>query len=184
MIQLKNNPVVNKYAMALFNIAFDSGITIEVLTGMLKIRTAMEENPSFMGFILNPEIDDKRKEEIINKVLGGTDKNGLVMDFFRMTAKKGRLELFSEMAGAYHELVKSSEGEVNIMVHTPFELTEAQKKNISQRVKTVKGLGKVSISQQIRKDLIGGVRLEIMGKIYDGSIAGSLSKIENRLKGE
>jgi len=181
---LKNNPVINKYAMALFNVAFDRDVADDVLKGMAVIRRAFDTVPVFTGFMTNPNISHDKKETVIAGLLEDNNGSSLVSDFVALVFKKGRVESLPEMAEAYEDLIKTARGELDVRVFTPFPLNEEQKKSIADKISSIKNNQKISVSEQIEKGLIGGIRIELEGKTYDGSVAGSLSKIEKMLKGE
>jgi len=181
---LTANPVVSKYAMALFNVAMDKKVTGDIFRFLSALKRAFTETPALAGFLLNPEIPEKKKMGLIRKITDKGEASALFFDFLELLFSRGRMPLFPDITDAYEELYRKSKGEVDVTVFTPFSLTEKQKKSIQAFIQKARPGKSIVIREQEDKKLIGGIKLELEGRTYDGTVAGWLKQSEHVLKGE
>ena len=66
-------------------------------------------------------------------------------------------------------------------VHTATELTAGQQDEVRKALEKQTGK-KVVVSVAINPELIGGIQVDIGGKLFDGSLATQLKRIEETLK--
>ena len=178
------NPVVSKYAMALFNVAMDKKVTGDLFRYLKALKNLFSENPAFAGFLLNPEIPAKKKMSVIQKITDQGDASALFHDFLDLLFSRGRMALIPDITDAYEELYRESKGEIDVTVFTPFSLTEDQKKTLQAFIQKARPGKSVVIREKEDKKLIGGIKLELEGRTYDGTAAGWLKQSEHVLKGE
>jgi len=181
---LTANPVVSKYAMALFNVAMDKKVTGDLFQFLKALKRYFIEDPAFAGFLLNPEIPAKKKMGVIKKISDQGEASALFYDFLELLFSRGRMALITDITDAYEELYRESKGEIDVTVFTPFALTEEQKRSLQDFIQKARSGKSVIIREKEDKKLIGGIKMELEGRTYDGTAAGWLKRSENVLKGE
>jgi len=184
VIGLTANPVVSKYAMALFNVAMDRKVTGDLFRFLVSMKRVFIETPALAGFLLNPEIPEKKKMGLIGKITDKGEASALFYDFMELLFSRGRMALIPDITDAYEELYRESKGEIDVTVFTPFALTDQQRRSIQAFIQKARPGKSVIIREKEDKKLIGGIKLELEGRTYDGTAAGWLKQSENVLKGE
>jgi F-type H+-transporting ATPase subunit delta len=180
-----NEPVAIKYSTALFNVAVDSDINDDVLELLKVMQNAFVENIKLYQTFINPEIAKKTKLNIVSEILKGKKANELVLKFFELLFEKGRINIFDEIVKQYDLLNKEENGILDVKVYSAFELHNDTKKLIKDKLKEYyPGSKEVQLNIKVDEKLIGGIKLEMRGKIFDGSISGYLSKMKKTLRGE
>ena len=90
---------------------------------------------------------------------------------------RGQIASLNGMARNYEELARGYRGESVALVTSAVELTEAQA--VALRAKLEKKLErKVTLQFQVNPELIGGIRVEVDGRVIDGSIRNKLDEIK------
>ena len=86
------------------------------------------------------------------------------------------------MARDYEELARGYRGESMAVVTSAVELKEAE--TVALRAKLEKKLGrKVTLQCRVDPELIGGIRVEVDGRVIDGSIRNKLEEIKEVMNG-
>ena len=101
----------------------------------------------------------------------------ILLAILRMMVSRGQVSAFSGMVRDYEELAREYRGEAVAVVTSAVPLSEAQ--TVALRQKLAKKLGQ-KITIQCREDpsLIGGLRVEVDGRVIDGSIRNKLEEIK------
>ena len=166
------------YAQAVFNQAsrddsFDSWS--ETLNLLKEVTT----NQSIQEIISNPEIQRKDVIALIEDI--GKDKlDEKGINFLKVTAENGRLELIPEIAGSYELLQAERSDSIEAIVTSAFAVNAAQKKIIAAALKK-KFDCEVTIKTKIDKTLIGGIIIRAGDVVIDGSVKTQLEKITHSL---
>ena len=98
-----------------------------------------------------------------------------------MLAHNDRLALLPEIREQFEVLKNEREGVLEAEVQSAFELSDAQLKDIVQRLEKKTGR-KVRAHVSVDRELIGGVRLVLGDKVIDGSARAQLAALETALK--
>ncbi len=120
------------------------------------IQTALTLSATLMDSIMDPTIN----ERLINKVFE-------------------EIENMNDMEK--EELIESSkEGKCNVKIFTAHPLSKVHKEKLYNIIKE-KVMCLPSITVHESQDLIGGVKVRINSKVFDGSIEGNLNIFKNQL---
>jgi F-type H+-transporting ATPase subunit delta len=80
-------------------------------------------------------------------------------------------------------LLDEEKGRVRLSVRTAVELNDADQKQLIIAFANLTGK-EVIPTVTVDPDLLGGVLVEVKGKVYDGSVRAQLDRIANQLAGE
>ena len=172
--------VARPYAEAAFKLADEAaalGRWSEML-GALALVAGDERGQAAVG---DPKLSDAQVAGLFISILAGR-LNGEAENFVRVLAANGRLELLPEIRVQFEALKNEREGVVEAEVHSAFELSDAQVRDLVQRLEKKTGR-KVKATIQVDKDLIAGVRVVLGDKVIDGSARAQLGALETALKG-
>ena len=101
----------------------------------------------------------------------------ILLGVLRMMVARGHVAALNRMAEDYNELSRQYRGESVAIVTSAVPLKEAEM--VRLRDKLVKKLGRrVTLSCHVDPSLIGGVRVEVDGRVIDGSIRNKLDEIK------
>ena len=85
------------------------------------------------------------------------------------------------MAADFVELVNDEQSVAEAKVYTIRPLTEEERAGVSSVFAAKVGKKSLKIENIVDRDLIGGMKLRIGNRIFDGSISGKLNRLERQL---
>jgi len=171
--------VARPYAEAAFKLADEAG-ALAKWSEMLAALAQVAENDRVRMAIKDPNLSDAKIAGLFISILSGKI-SGEAENFVRVLAQNGRLELLSEIRGQFEALKNEREGVLEADVQSAFELSDAQLKDLVQRLEKKTGR-KVRPHVSVDKELIGGVKIVLGDKVIDGSARAQLGALETALK--
>jgi F-type H+-transporting ATPase subunit delta len=170
-----------EYAEALFMIAAEENQADGYVAQLEHVGQLIKENPDYTEFLSSPAIPLGERIAAIDEAFGGKlDDN--VVSFLKVLCENGR---FGTIAGCIDEFIKLSmalSDRASARVYSAVPLNDEQKKNICEK------LGKltkktVEAEYVVDKTLIGGIKIEVDGKTFDGSIRHRLEEVKDVITG-
>jgi F-type H+-transporting ATPase subunit delta len=171
--------VARPYAEAAFKLADEAG-ALARWSEMLATLAAVAQDTRVRAAIGDPNLSEAQVAGLFISILAGK-LSGEAENFVRVLAANGRLELLPQICAQFDALKNEREGVVEAEVHSAFELSEAQVRDLVQRLEKKTGR-KVKASVQVDKDLIAGVRVVLGDKVIDGSARAQLAALDTALK--
>lgn len=171
--------VARPYAEAAFRLA-DEANALGRWSEMLAALALVAQDNRVRTAIGDPKLSDAQVAGLFISILAGrlnTEAENLV----RVLAANGRLELLPEIRAQFEALKNEREGVIEVQVQSAFELSDAQVRDLVQRLEKKTGR-KVKATIEIDKDLIAGVRVVLGDKVIDGSARAQLAALETALK--
>lgn len=86
-----------------------------------------------------------------------------------------------DVANEFLELANNEMGIAEAKVYSTRELTDAEREGISSVFAKKVGKKSLKIENIVDSNLLGGIRLRIGNRIYDGSLRGKLDRLERKL---
>ena len=96
-------------------------------------------------------------------------------------ASNNKLDLLPYLYEAYEEVYNEHLGIRKATVESTYKLDETELERIGQVFVQKLGLNKLIMKNEVNPSLIGGVRIKIDTKVYDGSIKTKLNDIKQRV---
>lgn len=166
--------VERRYAQALFEL---SGADIHGMVHELKdfvevFKTSEELNT----FLLDPRVKTDEKQKVLRNVL--TDKlSKNILNFILLLVDKHRIK---ELPGIYEQFLhivneKSNILEMEIISAVP--LDEETLQRIKEKFRQKYKASSVKATEKVDSSIIGGVKVIIGDKVFDGSIKGRIESL-------
>ncbi|MDR2354846.1 MAG: ATP synthase F1 subunit delta [Clostridiales Family XIII bacterium] len=171
--------VATTYGAAMFEVARD----LDKIEAMEKDLAALDgifrDEPDFFNLVCNPGIDAQGKKNAVKAVLEGrVDKE--LLNFLFILIDKRRIGGFHAIVKAYRAQVNANLGVSIGTAYSAVPLSEDRLKRLE--TETGKLLQKnVRLDNQIDKEIIGGVRIFVEGKLIDASVRTRLDSLKDRL---
>lgn len=172
--------IANRYASALFEAGEDLNKNKEFYPEVELLGKVFKEDENLLGFLSHPKVNRNEKKELIKNVFGDKISQEL-LNFIYILIDKNREKFFGEIADQYEALYYEEEGIVKVVATTATPMRE-EAVNRLRDVLAEKLDKKIELSSEIDEDLIGGVKLELEGKLIDGTIRGKLNSMARALK--
>ena len=167
-----------RYARAVFELAAgrEEAIGAE-LDGFIEVC----EDPDLKKVLGNPAFEQDSRKEIVVELAGRLGLSELTTHFLTLLVTNDRLDGLPSIARHYHRLLDDSRGRVNAKVIVSQPLGEGQREDL---VAVVGGMsGKTAIlTEEVDSAIIGGIVVEVGGKVYDGSVRTQLESLRKSIE--
>ena len=171
------NDIGKEYAQALFMVACEDDNAEAVAEGLAVVRAALTDEPRYAELIASPSIPLEERLAAIKAAFGNAvPARGL--SFLQLLCEKGRMGVFSDAVEAYMALLDASRHVSSATVTSAVELTAEEKQKLIEKLESL-CKGRVNADYVVDPSLIGGLVVEIDGKVFDGSVRHRLRKVKD-----
>lgn len=167
------------YATALFDLT-DKERLRDYLDAFLQLERDLGEGSEFAALLSSYNLEQRQKEEILDKVYGDTLPPS-TKDFLKVVISHHRLNRFKEISASFRSLVNAELGVKEGIVYSASKLSEAELGRIMDAFSQKLG-SEVTLKNVVDHTLLGGVKVAIDGKVYDGSLRNKLQGLGKALK--
>lgn len=167
------------YADALLSVSSELDCVAEADAGLRLVRNLLTEDPSFRAFYYTNKIDYEKKSEILNKILGD-QCHPIVVELFSELSRHKENKLIHEIGRLFHKLRQETLQEVPVKIFSSKKLNAEETGKIVDLIKKLVD-GNLQIENQVDSSLLGGLKLRIRNRIYDGSISRRMTCLKEEL---
>jgi len=170
-----------EYAEALFELAAGENVLEETSDGLVTVVSALQQTPEYRQLLASAAIGKAERIKALDDAFAGKVPN-VLMGVLRMMVSRGHISTLDHMAREYEELSRQYRGESTARVLSAVPLKESEA--VAIRAELEKRFGHaVSVQCEVDPSLIGGVRVEVDGRVIDGSIRNKLEQIKDVMNG-
>ncbi|HVO27238.1 MAG TPA: ATP synthase F1 subunit delta [Candidatus Margulisiibacteriota bacterium] len=173
--------VSRRYAKALFALAKDSN-TLQPTADQLLRLAAVAADPTMGPVLCSPMLSIARRHELAAMLARELTLSDLLAHFLGLLADHQRLEELPAIADRYQQLLDVQLGRVRLTIRSAAALDATQEADVVSTFATLTGKQIVS-RVVVDGDLLGGVVVEVEGKVYDGSVRTQLDRLASELSG-
>ncbi len=168
-----------RYVKALFSEAEKSGQREPVGRELARLGDVIDESVELRAALLNPRLQVAAKKRLLGAA-GLEQAPPLLQDFCQLCLDRARPEVVIEAAEEFARLDREARGIVVAFVETARPLDEATRKSVKARLEEVTGKS-VQVEEEIVPELVGGVRIRIGSRMWDGSVRRRLDDLVTQL---
>ena len=170
--------VARPYAQAAFDEARELG-ELKSWSDILQSVAQAVINPEVRAIITSPRIIKSQLVELM-LALSGDKASEMQRNFIKLLIEGQRLILLPEIVMLFEIMRAEAEKNVDVVVTSAFDLSEAQKQKIAEALQ--KRMGReIRLSCETDRKLLGGVIIRAGDKVIDGSARTHLSELANAL---
>ena len=167
------------YVKALFEVA-GSGSAADAMTDALdRVAEALQEVPEFQRAMVSPVVPPEVKTKILDQVLDTLEITGSVRRFVGVVQSHYRLEHMDDIAAGFHSMVDRSLGRVHARVEVASALDPSGRQVLLDALRKVLATDVVAEFVE-NSELLGGFRVQVGSKLFDGSLSGQLNQLGRR----
>lgn len=167
----------NEYGTALFMLANENSAEQEYAGALEKVSKVFNENPEYIDFLASPSIPLKERTDAIEQAFTGAVPE-YIINFLQILCEKGHIKSFESCVTEYNKLLDALQNIVTAHVSSAVELTESEKESLRLKLEKIRGAS-VVLECCVDKSLIGGIIVEIEGKVIDGSLRRRLHEVKD-----
>lgn len=165
-----------EYAEALFALAKENGIEDIILGELRTVLELFDENPEYVVFMSSPSIPKNERLDALENAFSGKFHEYTV-SFVELLCERSRINSFHDCVKDYEALYNQSKQVLKAHVTSAVPLTDDEKEKL--KIKLEKKSGNTLILEcDTDESILGGVIVELDGKIMDGSLKHRLQEVK------
>lgn len=168
--------LARRYARALLDVALETGTPEDVARELRDAVKTIEGNAELRTVLHHPALHADKKRGIVSALW----HEGLTARLLALLAERGRLELLPAIADGFERAWNESRGVASGEAVSATPLGEAQLQALRAAIGKSLGL-RVDLKTRVDESLLGGLRVTIGGRTYDGSVRTQLRALRERL---
>ena len=170
----------NRYSLALFELASEANLLIQVEENSLSFLKLISENKEFKNLIKDPTINRDVLNNIINKISENYKLENLFKNFLSLLIIKRRFFYVEQILLSFIEICSEKRGELKAEIKSAKELTQDEIKKITKELSDNFN-SKIKLNYNHDESLIGGLIVQVGSTMIDTSIKNKLQQIENKM---
>ncbi|MGH7793884.1 MAG: ATP synthase F1 subunit delta [Candidatus Binatia bacterium] len=157
-----------RYSKALFQLAREAGQEEQIGREIEQFFTLYNES-DLQKVLTNPAVALATRRTILNQVTEGQQRSPLTVKFLSLLLERDRLAHLAGIVSCYRRLLNEATGRVEAKVISARALDTALTEQLRQQLRGISGKD-VVLQEETDQELLGGLLIELEGKVYDGSI--------------
>jgi F-type H+-transporting ATPase subunit delta len=177
----RHQGAARRYARALLEVALEQGGADSMRDALARAAELLAQHPELQRALTHPAVALDRKQAIAREVFGQQGASDTLMRLLGLLIARGRLELLPAVEVAYAAAWNARRGVVMAEAVTADGLTPSQQERLSQALAAAAGQG-VELTQSVDPRVLGGVRVAMGGRVFDGTVRGRLESLRRHLE--
>ena len=160
--------VGDRYAESLFDLAKEENQVTQYLDDIKLVGEVLDSDPQIVQFFNHVLIENDKKIQLLDQSFKG-NVDQYVLNFLKLLVQSRRIRYIDDIVKSYINLSNQYLGIEEGMIYTPYELTDQQIQDIEKAI-SQKENKKVTLKVSIDPSLLGGIKVQIANRIYDGTV--------------
>jgi F-type H+-transporting ATPase subunit delta len=176
---MSNTAVAKRYALALFEIAKEQNSLETIEQELRVVKSIFIENNEINTLLETPKIPLDKKKEIVKEAFITASPS--VLNTLLLLTDRHRSGEIVAVVDAFIDLANEERGIAEATVYSVRPLSDDEKEALSSSFAKKVGKQSLRIENVTDDSLLGGIRVQIGNRIFDGSLVGKLNRLEREL---
>ena len=171
------------YAKALYEVV-DSrpGVDLEAAAEELAaVAAAFDAAPDLQKVLVVPTVPTETKTAILDAVLTELGVSDLIRRFVHVVQQHYRTVHLSDISASFRDVVDRAQGRERARVESATELEPRERVKLVEVMERLSGATVVAEFEQ-NPELLGGFRIRVGSKIFDGSLDAQLDRLSRETR--
>jgi len=177
---MANKTLVRRYTRGLINSISEEDEFGVVSGQLLDFQKYLDGQKKLQQILIKSVLPIPRKKAIGEEILKKKDVHPKVLRFLLLLIENGRLELLPDISDQLPDMWNVSQGISSFEISSVISLSDSQKKVLSVKLEKMEKRP-VFLKYKIDPDLIGGVSIRQGNIVYDASLRGALTKLQEKI---
>lgn len=170
---------IGTYAKVLYDLASAAGDVDAVDAGIRTVVETVRGSVELRDALANEALPAEMKRAIVRDIFGAETAPEAVA-IASLAIERGHGGALGEIAARFAEIAEAERGVVVAEVTTAIPLTDALRASVT--AKLAESLGRpVSLRERVDASILGGIRVNVAGRILDGSLSSQLDAMRSTL---
>ena len=166
------------YGQSLYDLAAEEKADDQIMEELEAVRGILRENPDYVTLLSEPSIPGKTRIQLLDDAFRG-QIHPYLLNFLKILVEKGMLRGFSTCCSTYRTSYNKDHGISEAFVTSAVPLTEEQAAALQAKLEKVSGQ-KILLTRRVDAKVLGGLSVELDGKLFDGTVEGRLGELRRR----
>jgi F-type H+-transporting ATPase subunit delta len=172
-----------RYARALLDLTLEGGDPARLRAELSDAAAALRAHPELLEALTHPGVTPEQRQQIVVSLWGESGVSKMFLRLLRLLAERGRIELLPAIADAFGLLWNAHRGVVPAQAVSAIELDDAQATALASAIKSATGR-ELELETRVDPGVLGGLRVLMGGRTYDGTVRARLKALRDRLSGD
>lgn len=168
-----------RYTKALFQLAREAGQEEKIGEEVGQFYAAYSQS-ELQQVLTNPAFAIDARKKILTQVTESQQLSPLIRHFLSLLLDRDRLPHLAGIVSRYRRLLNEAKGRIEAKAVSATALEPERFAQLRDRLSGISGKD-VVLQQETDARLLGGLLIELEGKVYDGSIRTQLEKMKQRI---
>lgn len=169
-----------RYAVALFQLARDAAKDEEAGRELERFWSTYNV-PPLSAVLTNPAFSIQNRKKVVVQVAEQLKLSPLIVHFLSLLLDRDRLGHLQSVLFSYRRLQDATHGRVQAKVRAAGSLGREELERLRSALKGISGK-EVVLEEETDAELLGGLVVEVEGKVYDGSLRTQLEKMRKQIE--
>ena len=169
-----------RYARALFQLAVE-GAREERVGEEISRYAEVYTTSALVRVVSNRALAARARKNVALEVARSLGLSSLTINFLSLLADRDRVAILPSIASRYRRLLDEAKGRVEARLVAASPLGQDMMERVRAALHAISGK-EVILHEETDPALIGGVRVELEGRVYDGSVRTQLEKMRERME--
>ena len=170
----------NSYAQALFELASENNVLLEVEEQTLALLKLIKSSSDFRDLIKNPTTKSDDIIKIMNEIANQNNFNELLKKFISFLIKKRRFFYVEKIFNDYSDVCSRSRGEIKAELLAAKDLNKDEIDKVKNELAENFG-SNIILNYKQDPSLIGGLVIKVGSTMVDTSIKNKLHQIQKQM---
>ncbi|HAB93704.1 MAG TPA: ATP synthase F1 subunit delta [Lachnospiraceae bacterium] len=167
------------YGQSLYDLAAEEGLSEEILDEMEAVEKIFKENPDYITLLLEPSVPRRERLGLLEEAFGD-QIHPYLKNFLMILLENSLLRGFSACCRTYRASYNKDHGIEEAIVTSAVALSDEQIRSLKAKLEKMSGKT-VLLTQKVDSSVLGGLRVEIGGKLLDGTVMGRLADLRKKV---
>lgn len=172
--------LTRRYAKALVELGVEQQAVEAYGDELASVKAVLAQEELLRQLLESPTLVQEKKEAMLADLCKLLEVSDGMERFLGVLLSKGRLSFLGQIEEKYRALADELSGILSAKITAATALDDAQQQAIAHSLEMQTGK-QVAITVQVDPSLIGGIKAEIGGRLFDGSVITQLKRIEESL---
>ncbi|TKC16932.1 F0F1 ATP synthase subunit delta [Robertmurraya kyonggiensis] len=176
---MSSSGVAKRYASALFQLSKEHNLLDQMEAELRVVKEVLVDNAELNAVLKSPKLPIEKKKEILKNAF--LQVNTYVLNTLMLLIDRHRVDEMAAVADEFIQLANEDRGIAEAQVYTIRPLTDEEREALSSTFAKKVGKTSLRIKNIVDSNLLGGVKVRIGNRIFDGSLSGKLERLERTL---
>ncbi|MRG86196.1 F0F1 ATP synthase subunit delta [Salinibacillus xinjiangensis] len=176
---MSNSVVANRYSTALFELGQEKSLLNTLEIEIRGVQEVFQNNEQLQTFLNHPSIPVEKKKELLKDAFKDVSKE--LLNTLLIMVERHRESEILPMTEAFIQMNNEAQGVAEATVYSVRALSDDEKQSLEKVFAAKLDKKALHITNIVDPTIIGGVKLKIGNRIYDGTVSSKLERIERQL---